>query len=313
MLKSYLLRTLYIKERDMIDFLSSMDIFSSTFDKILNPDTLLKIIRVVIILAAGFIFLKIVNFSIGKAVKKRFSQQTRMLIKKAVFYSGAFIIFVTVLRQLGFKLTALLGAAGIVGIAVGFASQTSVSNIISGLFLISEKPFAVGDAIKAGGTTGIILSIDLLSVKVRTHDNMYIRIPNEQLIKSEVTTITKFPIRRLNIDISVAYKEDLARVKEILLDIARNNPYCLDNPEPLFVIKEFGDHGIELMLGAWFSKTDYLALKNSIMQEIKERFDKENIEIPFPHISVYSGSATAPFPFEVIEQRTIEEDQKEKD
>ncbi len=277
------------------------EFFSSGFEKIIDPKTLSIALKIIIILITGFVFLKIVNFSIGKVTKKRFSEQTAMLIKKGIFYTGVFIILVSVLRQLGFNLTALLGAAGIAGIAIGFASQTSISNLISGLFLISEKSFTVGDVIKVGDNTGIILSIDLLSVKVRTFDNMFIRIPNETLIKTEVTNVTRFPIRRLNIDISIAYKDDLAHVKEVLLDIAKNNPYCLDNPEPFFIIKNFGNHGIELLLGAWFSKTDYVALKNSIMQEIKERFDREGIEIPFPHISVYAGSKTDPFPVQLVE------------
>jgi len=279
-----------------------VDLFSFNLDKFLNPETLLIALRVVIIVAVGFVLLKILNFSLGRKIKKRFSQQTAMLIKKGIFYAGAFIILVTVLRQLGFKLTALLGAAGIAGIAIGFASQTSVSNIISGLFLISEKPFAVGDIIKVGSTMGIILSIDLLSVKIRTFDNLFIRIPNEQLIKQEVTNVTRFPIRRLNIDVSIAYKDDIGKAQEVLLDVAKNNPYCLDNPEPYFIIKEFGAHGIDLMLGAWFSKPDYTALKNSIMPEIKKRFDREGIEIPFPHVSVYTGSVTEPFPVQVIRE-----------
>ncbi len=276
------------------------EIFSAGFEKVLSPDSLMIALRVVIVLAAGFVLLKIVNFSVGRVTKKRFSPQTAMLVRKGIFYIGAFIIFVSVLRQLGFKLTALLGAAGIAGIAIGFAAQTSVSNIISGLFLISEKPFAVGDVIKVGGTMGVILSIDLLSLKIRTFDNLYVRIPNEQLIKTEVTNITRFPIRRMNIEVSVAYKDDLAKVKELLLDIAKRNPYCLDNPEPFYLIKEFGDHGIELLLGAWFSKTDYVQLKNSLMEEIKNRFDEQGIEIPFPHISVYAGSKTDSFPVQVV-------------
>jgi len=278
-----------------------LEIFSAGFEKVLSPDFLMSALRVVIVLVAGFIVLKIVNFSVGRVTKKRFSQQTAMLVKKGIFYIGAFIILVSVLRQLGFKLTALLGAAGIAGIAIGFAAQTSVSNIISGLFLISEKPFAVGDVIKVGGTMGIILSIDLLSVKLRTFDNLYVRIPNEQLIKTEVTNITRFPIRRMDIDVSVSYKDDLAMVKGLLLDIAKKNPYCLDNPEPFFIIKEFGDHGIEILLGAWFSKTDYVQLKNSLMEEIKKQFDERGIEIPFPHISVYAGSRTEPFPVQAVQ------------
>jgi len=276
-----------------------MELLGEITEKILNIDVLITAMRVLIIVASGFVILKILSFAVSKATAKRFSAQSTMLIRKAIFYAGAFIVLLAVLKQLGVKLTALLGAAGIVGIAVGFASQTSVSNIISGLFLISEKPFAVNDIIQVDNIVGVIMSIDLLSVKVRTFDNQFIRVPNEKLIKTEVTNVTKFPIRRLNINLSVAYKEDIGKVRALLLDIARENPYCLDNPEPLFAFKEFGDHGIELMLGVWFVKTDYWPFKNSIMQEIKERFESEGIEIPFPHISLYTGSATHPFPIRI--------------
>jgi len=278
-----------------------MDIFPFEISTILNNNTLVMVLKALIIVIAGFVLLKIITFTTGRAVKKRLTPHSAMLVKKAIFYTGAFIIFVTVLRQLGFKLTALLGAAGIVGIAVGFASQTSISNIISGIFLIAEKPFAVDDVIKVGDTTGIVISIDLLSIKIKTFDNMFIRIPNETLIKTQVTNVTRFPVRRLDIDISIAYKEDLGRVKDLLLEIAKNNPYCLDNPEPLYVIKEFGTNGVELLLGLWFAKTDYLQLKNSIMESIKNRFDEEGIEIPFPHVSLHPGAATNPFPVQLVE------------
>lgn len=273
-----------------------LELFNVDPSQLITQEILMRIVRVGVVLAAGFILLKIINFSLGRVTRKRFSAQTAMLIKKAVFYTGAFIILVTVLRLLGLKLTALLGAAGIAGIALGFASQTSVSNIISGLFLISEKPFQVGDVITVGSTTGIIESIDLLSLKLRTFDNLYIRIPNEQLIKTEVTNITRFPIRRFNIELSVAYKEDLEKVREVLLEVAAKNPYCLDNPEPFFMIRGFGDSGITILLGAWFAKADSVALRNSILREIKQRFDEEQIEIPFPHVSLYAGSATGPIP-----------------
>ncbi|KPJ89613.1 MAG: hypothetical protein AMS17_01130 [Spirochaetes bacterium DG_61] len=286
--------------------------FDLGFEKLAKPEILYTALKVVIILACGFLLLKVLNFSLGKITKRRFSQQSSMLIRKAVFYTGLFVIIVTVLRQLGFNLTALLGAAGVAGIAIGFASQTSISNIISGLFLISEKPFSIGDIIRVGDLTGIILSIDLLSLKLRTFDNLYVRIPNEHLIKSQVINITRFPIRRLDIRVSVAYREDIAQVRNILLDISAHNSYCLDNPEPLFVIESFDDSGIRLLLGAWFSKTDYLALKNSLMLEIKERFDRERIEIAFPHISVYAGSKTQPFPVEMVETHPGGEDDHEK-
>ena len=121
---------------------------------------------------------------------------------------------VSALRELGFKLSVLLGAAGVLTVAVGFASQTSASNIISGLFLLGERPFSVGDVIRVGSTTGEVLSIDLLSAKLRTFENLFVRIPNETLIKSEVTNLSRLPVRRLDLKIGIAYKEEVGENKE---------------------------------------------------------------------------------------------------
>lgn len=147
------------------------------------------------------------------------------------------------------------------------------------------------------------MSIDLLSVKLRTVDNLFVRMPNETLIKAEVTTVTRFPIRRMDINIGVAYKEDVKKVIRILKEIADNNPNCLNEPEPLVLFKDFGASSLDFLLGLWFEKTKFLELKNSIMQEIKERFDQEGIEIPFPHLTVYAGSETPAFPVTITQDQ----------
>lgn len=229
-------------------------------------------------------------------LKKTTSAHYAMLARKAAYYLGILLLIATALLQMKFNLTAILGAAGIFTLAIGFAAQTTLSNLISGIFLISEKSFEVGDLIDIGGTRGIVYSIDLLSVKVRTPDNLFVRLPNEQLIKSPLTNITKFPIRRMDIKIGVAYREDIARVMDILRDIANKNPYCLDEPPPLLLCTDFNTSSIDILLGLWFEKTHFLLLKNSIMHEIKTRFDAEGIEIPFPHLTLYTGSETAPLP-----------------
>ncbi|MDX9801738.1 MAG: mechanosensitive ion channel family protein [Spirochaetia bacterium] len=236
---------------------------------------------------------------VKRTTKKMLSPQTAMIINKVTFYTGMAIISVMILNRMGISVAAIIGAAGIVGVALGFASQTSVSNIISGLFLISEKSFEIGDLISVGNSTGVVVSIDLLSVKLRTLNNQYLRIPNELIIKSELTNITRYPIRRIDIDVSVAYKEDLERVKDILIETAINNPFCLDEPAPLFFIKDFGNSGINILYGVWCVKSDFLALKNSIMIDVKKRFDAEGIEIPFPHLSIYTGEATKRFPLNI--------------
>lgn len=268
---------------------------------LLESPRLYALIRVAVLLALGLPLLHFAAMAARRFAQRHINEQAAMLTGKAIFYGGVIILAVVLMQNLGFKLTAILGAAGILGVAVGFASQTSLSNIISGIFLIWERPFEAGDMIKVGDTMGIVLSIDLLSVKLRTTDNRFIRVPNETMIKSQVITITRFPIRRMDIDIGVAYKENVGRVMEILMEIADRNPYSLDEPRPLVLFKDFGDSALELMLGVWFAKADFLNLKNSIMRDIKERFDAEEIEIAFPHLTVYSGAATDPFPVRVVE------------
>lgn len=253
-----------------------------------------------LLVGIGFPVLKVLTLLIQKGAQKRFSPQATMLLTKGISYLGGIIIILMVLQQAGVKLGTLLGAAGIAGVAIGFASQTSLSNLISGLFLIWERPFSVGDVLQTGEDHGLVYSIDLLSVQLRTYNNQLIRIPNEVLIKSSFTNITRFPIRRMDIPIGVAYKEDVERVIKILKEVANQNPYCLDEPEPLIIFNGFGESALELMFGPWFEKADYIALRNSLLIEIKKRFDAEGVEIPFPHRTLYAGDATKPFPVHVV-------------
>jgi len=280
------------------------EVLAISWSDVITKDFVGSAIRIVVLLFVGFPLILTFAAIVGRSTRKRLTPQASMLIRKGIVYFGSIVIFIAVLNQSGFRLTALLGAAGIVGIAIGFASQTSVSNIISGLFLISEKPFAVGDIIQVGDTKGVILSIDLLSVKLRTFDNHFIRIPNEALIKNEVRNITRFPVRRLDIHVGVAYKEDVERVRKVLLDIAQKNPLCLDEPEPAVRFINFGDSALEFLYAVWCVREDYIKLQTKIMQQIKERFDAEGIEIPFPHRTLYTGSVTEPLPVHIVPDKT---------
>ncbi len=259
-----------------------MDFSVDELRTLITPERIESAIRVailiVIILPLAFGFSAVVRrWATGK-----FSAQQGLVAGKVVRYTAVVLVVLLVFRELGFSLAPLLGAAGVVGVALAFASQTSVSNIISGLFLIAEKPFAVGDVITIGTTTGVVLSVDTLSVKLRTLDNQFVRIPNEMLIKTEFTNITKFPIRRIDIDLGVAYDADLKLVQETLMSVARNNPLCLIEPRPLFIMTGFGDSSINFKFGVWTTREQFLEVKNSIQREIKEAFDEAGIEIPFP-------------------------------
>lgn len=263
-------------------------------EKLINPATIEKFIRIVFILIIGVSSIQLIAFMLRRSLRKQLSRQRMMLITRTVIYTGYTGLVLIVLKEFNYDLTALFGAAGVVGIVIGVASQTSIGNIISGLFLVGEKSFEIGDVVRIGDKTGTVYSIDLLSIKIKTFDNLLIRIPNQSVISSELTNVTRFPIRRLDFQIGVAYKEDLRKVKSVLESVARNNPLCLEEPEPYILFQTFGDSSINITFGVWFEKANYAAVKNSVFIEIKEAFDREGIEIPFPHVSIYAGEASKP-------------------
>jgi small-conductance mechanosensitive channel len=191
-----------------------------------------------------------------------------------------------VFKSLGVDMSAILGAAGVAGIVFGFAAQTSMSSMISGFFLLSEKPFQVGDAIKVDDISGVVLSVDFLSVKIRTYDNLFVRIPNETIIKSNLTTITRFPIRRLDLTFTLARREDPEGVRDLLLCLAQKNIYALDNPAPFFGIDRIDSTGTIVMFCLWFEKSNFWNLKNSIIIDIKKAFEEAHIEIPYQKIDI---------------------------
>lgn len=271
------------------------------FSDWLSAERLMSFARAFVLVGVGLVLARIAAAVTTKVTGSRVDAHVGMLVRRVVYYLVLVLFLVSALRELGFNLGVLLGAAGILSVAVGFASQTSASNLISGLFLLGERPFAVGDVITVGNTTGEVMSVDLLSVKIRTFDNRFVRIPNETMIKSEVTTLTRFPIRRYDVQLGIAYKEDIARAREVLMAVADRNPLCLEEPKPLFIFLGFGDSALNFQFSVWATRENFLDVRNSIQEEIKLAFDDAGIEIPFPHRTLYAGSATEPFPVRVVE------------
>jgi small-conductance mechanosensitive channel len=269
---------------------------------LMNSEILFKLLRAIALLVIGFILAKLISrFSI-RLIEKIFTLHTSKLIQRGIYYLIFALFIFSALLELGFNLNVFLGAASVLTVAIGFASQTSASNFISGIFLMAERSFDIGDVIKVGNTVGEVLSIDLLSVKIRTYDNLFVRLPNESLIKSELTTLTKFPIRRLDMKIGIAYKENIKKVKAVLDKVAFDNPLCLEEPQPLHIFLGFEDSSLSMQFSVWAKKESFLDLRNSMYEGIKNAFDEEGIEIPFPHMTLYTGSKTEPFPISITQE-----------
>ena len=259
-----------------------------------SSDTWVHIGRAALYFVVGMAVIRLTSFLLRRATARNVSRQSRMLLNKTITYAGMSILLVIILAELGVNLAALLGAAGILGLAVGVASQKSLGNIVSGLFLLSEKSFEIGDVIKVGDKVGVVHDIDLLSVKVRTFDNLLVRIPNETLISTEVMNITRYPIRRMDFEFRVGYETDLDELESLLRECATTNSLCLEEPVPLFHLNDWHSEGIGVKFGVWFMKDDYLDVRNSMFRGINRRLSDEGIRLALPRIHVDSEGLSSP-------------------
>jgi small-conductance mechanosensitive channel len=234
-----------------------------------------------LLVLAGYFFAKLVSVNVAKSVAKRISPHRTMLLRRSIFYLILALFIVIAFQQLGFEVGALLGAAGILTAAIGFASQTSMSNLISGLFILGEQPFEMGDTIRINDIQGEVVSIGLISVRIRTSDNIMVRIPNETLIKTAVTNLSFFPLRRIDLKIGISHHENIQRVKTLFFEIAAKTPLCLIDPKPSLQVQNFWDTSVELQFSVWANQSDFNEVKNYLQEEILQIFAGQEIKIPF--------------------------------
>ena len=249
-------------------------------------DNFFRLLGVLLIFFALMAIYKLAIRSIKKIPEKKLPAHRSIIILKFIKYVYYAILTMFVLSLFGIKLSAIWGAAGVAGIAVAFAAQTSVSNIISGVFVIAEKTLKIGDLINVSGETGIVDTIGLLSVKVHTLDNQMIRIPNSTIINSTLRNTSFFDKRRLDVKVSVSYDTDMETALNVLAKAPGHCKDVLSDPAPLVWFDGFGESGINMTLAVWFKSANFLAAKNETFIAIKRVYDEAGIEIPYNKLDV---------------------------
>lgn len=230
----------------------------------------------------GFFAVRIAVRLATLVLSRGLDESKLLIFSKLSTYLLNCIILLMALDYAGVELKVLIGAAGVFTVAIGFASQTSASNLISGLFLIAEKPFKKGDVITVGERTGVVLSIDLFSTRLRTLDNLLIRVPNETLMKSEITNVTHFPIRRADLQIPLSFDADLEKVERVLADLAESSGQCLDEPKPLFIVQGIRESRLDAQFSFWIHRDNFLKTKNAFYGRMIQAFKDNDIEISLP-------------------------------
>lgn len=254
--------------------------------KFLTWENLFKIIGSLCILIIMWIIYRVVLRGVKKVPLEKTNKHKQIIMIKFVKYVFYISVVIYIMGLFGVKLSAVWGAAGIAGVAIGFAAQTSVSNVISGLFVLTEGSLKVGDTIIVNGVTGVVDVISLLSIKVHTFDNQMVRIPNSVIINSNLTNNSYHDTRRLTLSISISYDTDMKTALEILEKAPPLCPTILQDPAPSVWFDGFGESGINMTIAAWFKPENFLQTKNDLFIAVKKVLDEAKIEIPFKQIDV---------------------------
>ena len=264
----------------------------------------LMLIRATILIIMGFLVAYLAKLTVLRVYHLNSSGRHARLIGKLTYFPILFIFITSAIRTMGFDLQVLLGATGILTVALGFASQTSVSNLISGLFLVTERSFVVGDTINVNGTIGEVLAVDLLSVKLRQSDNTMVRIPNEVLIKTQIINLSRFPTRRFDCVFSVSAQSDIAKIRHIFLKLASSERLCLEDPLPFLEIKEITDNALHLQFSAWATQENFTRMKNVIQEKILIALNKEKIYVASPSTVIQFADMNKPLNIIIDEANT---------
>lgn len=269
--------------------MEQLNVQLDTIIKYFEKFEFLPLIHAMVYFFIGLCITLVVRWFVGKLAERNISYHHSLLFRRIIFYLGLTLSLIYPLRASGVDVTAILGAAGLLGAAVAFASQTSISNFLSGVFLEAEKPFVIGDYVKVNDVIGEVLSIDLLSVKIRTKDNVLVRIPNESLLKSQFRNESRFPIRRFDIKLRVSFNEDLEKLKRIVLNAADKNPLCLKTPAPELSFVEFGEAAVIMQFSVWGKQSTYANLQTSIQMDIQAAFNSEKFILPTSPVTLINA------------------------
>ncbi|MDC5703687.1 mechanosensitive ion channel [Vibrio europaeus] len=191
------------------------------------------------------------------------------------------------LSQIGLNLAPVLTGFGIAGVIIGFALQDTLSNFAAGMMLLIYKPFDVGDFVFAGGVDGKVSHMSLVNTTIKTFDNQIIIIPNGKIWGDVIKNVTHERVRRVDMVFSIGYSDDLLKAESILTEIVTTHPAVLRTPEPNIRVHTLNTSSVDFIVRPWVKTDDYWDVYWDVTKEVKLRFDREGISIPFPQQDVH--------------------------
>jgi len=246
-----------------------------------------QVVFAVIILIVGLWAIKFIVNLIKKTMEKKgvdraiisFSTNLLSILLKIV-------LLISIAGTFGFETTTLVGMLSALAFAIGLALQGSLSNFAAGVMILLFKPFKIGDYVEAGGHDGTVQEIEIFNTILATVDNKKIIVPNSQVYSSSITNYSHYDKRRVDLEIGVDYDSDIKQVKESLENICNNHKLIHKDPPPFVRLGALADSSINFKIRVWTDTPNYWGVYFDLTETIKESFDKENIEFPYPHVTI---------------------------
>lgn len=264
----------------------------------LDPDALLKIavavaprvLAAVLVLLAFYILLRVLQPALRNILQRaRIADALIHLPVDGVVRGAVWVVaLVMAASQLGINVGAALAGLGVVGIAVGFAAQETIANMIAGFLIFWDRPFKVGDWVSTQDRYGEVRDITLRTTRLRTHDNTFVVIPNKQVIGELLVNHSMFGETRVTVPVGIAYKESIDDAREAILEAVRGLDGVLASPAPSVVVDALGDSSVNLLVRVWVAQAvNEVPVRFRVVEASKNALDAAGIEIPFPHLQLF--------------------------
>ncbi|WP_235203934.1 mechanosensitive ion channel family protein [Methanosarcina soligelidi] len=250
------------------------------------------LIKFVIVLTFSIIFLRVIIIYLRRTLKDHVSKDVGEPILKLLYYGSLVVIFISILPLIGIDPSGLLLAGGVAGIVLGFASQNIVGNLVSGCFLMFERPIKIGDQVDVNGIAGYVTDIRIISTLIRTYDGLLVRIPNQQVFTTNITNIVGHPVRRFEYTIRIRYSDDAGAAIWLIKDLIDKEPFALLSPSPSVFVNELGDSSVNIVVRIWAPVSEWFGLKTRLLWNIKKTLEENGIEIPYPQRVLHIKSET---------------------
>lgn len=262
--------------------------------------TLGSVLKFILILSFSTLIAKILSLYLRRSLKDRVSKDMCETIIKIFYYGMLTIVFLSNLSLIGINPSALLVAGGVTGIILGFASQNIVGNLISGFFLMVERPIKIGDQVEISGISGYVTDIRIISTIIRTYDGLLVRLPNQQVFTTNITNIVGHPVRRFEYTIRIRYSDDADAAIFLIKDLIDKEPFALLNPSPSVFVSDLGDSWVNLTVRIWAPVSEWFGIKTRVLWNIKKTLEGNGIEIPLPQRIVRIQSDPKKIPEELM-------------